>query len=310
LKKQWSTHEQYKKRSEIRKTVKMEPLRPTVPQVETAGYDENPTRRSVELERRKALIQSAQNTPSGTPTSARRKVFRGAHARTLSLVSPAKSEAGFSVHEDQSAGGLKSPDLEVASSSRSFSPALSKRASWQPRSYNNGGSSGVKQIAEDFKLGLWSFVEDIRQATVGDEPINGHPARASSAESQPSRRASTRTRGGDGEDTIRAPAPSRPRLNTAFDAPHTSETPAAQRAAAANVLQERGNVKTGGAGTKSKHFSWTPLTFDSFDDNDWSNWESPLASAGKSPRWSGSTVNGGEAIAPIAEKADEMETPL
>jgi Domain of unknown function (DUF4048) len=35
-----------------------------------------------------------------------------------------------------------------------------------------------KQMASDFREGLWTFFEDLRQATVGDEGINGTESRA------------------------------------------------------------------------------------------------------------------------------------
>jgi hypothetical protein len=51
------------------------------------------------------------------------------------------------------------------------------------------------------------------------------------------------------------------------------------------------------------------LSADAYDDNDWSNWDSPST---QSPRWSGTTANG-DIIPSIPEKRadDESEnTPL
>lgn len=104
------------------------------------------------------------------------------------------------------------------------------------------------------------------------------------------------------QDTIKASTLTRSKssLSAAFEPPAddssrtTTPTPA----------------PAGKAKSKGKHFSWQPLTLDSLDDNDWSNWESPSASSVKSARWSGSTVGAGEGIASIPERADENETPL
>ena len=109
------------------------------------------------------------------------------------------------------------------------------------------------------------------------------------------------------QDTIKASASltrSKTSLSAAFEPPSdtpsrsSTPTPAGDRAAA---------VK---AKAKAKHFSWQPLTFDAFDDTDWSSWDSPSATSVKSSRWSGSTVGAGEGIASIPERADEMDTPL
>ena len=42
-----------------------------------------------------------------------------------------------------------------------------------------------KQIATDFKDGLWTFIEDLRQATVGEESINGTVGRRETPNASP-----------------------------------------------------------------------------------------------------------------------------
>ncbi|KAF4824333.1 hypothetical protein CGCSCA5_v001047 [Colletotrichum siamense] len=270
------------------------PQRPLAPQFEPSllDDDEAASRRSVELDRRKALLRDLQGQTG--PREYRRRVLRGGHTRTLSLLSPTKPE-GFAVHEDTSS--VKSMELRSPVMTPTH-PALPKRASWQPRTYNTA-TPGVKQMAQDFRVGLWSFVEDIRQATVGDEPIHGI-SRPGSTDPTGKRVGSF----GD-QDTIRA-LNSRPRvpLSSAFDSP--IDTPSKS----SKPLQERPNPKPATKSTtKAKHFSWTPLTFDSFDD-DWSNWDSPVVSSAKSARWSGSTVGGAEGLASMSENNDENVTPL
>lgn len=310
LKKQWAHHEAYKKRHEIRKA---EPLRPVSHQTPTAdGDDSEITKRSVELDRRKALLLG-QASNQGTPNSGRRRVIRGGHTRALSLLSPTKTDDGFSVLED-TPDALKplvkdsEPHFQHLTRTGPVTPAqLAKRASWAPRSVRPANPSGVKQIAEDFKAGLWTFVEDLRQATVGDEPINGGgiPTRGIDGHI----RSSSRTLFGEDQDTIRASTSNaRPHVANAFS---DTPTPVSRFTDAVSKDGEGSNNRhqrtSSKAGVKpNKRFSWTPLTVESYDDNDWSNWDSPTVN---SPRWSGTTVNG-DIIPSIPEKGDENGTPL
>ncbi|KAK0652276.1 hypothetical protein B0T16DRAFT_426841 [Cercophora newfieldiana] len=314
LKKQWANHEAYKKRVGRQNA---EPLRP----IDTSMNSQDPaTHRSVELDRRKALLN--QLNQQNTPERARRRVFRGGHTRTLSLLSPTKATDGFSVHEDASESfrpKFEEPDSPYVNRYAPITPSqISKRASWAPRSTVQ--SSGVKQIAQDLRYGLWTFVEDLRQATVGEEPITGQ---------------GTYLRGNDGslrstlgvntgsplsqvgdQDTIRASgANSRPRAAAAFEEVPSSEPQASGEEWPKNAggeleptVQKRSLTRSNTEGAKSmKRFSWTPLTVDSYDDNDWSNWDSP--SVNSASRWSGTTVNG-DIIPSIPEKRDENDTPL
>lgn len=300
LKKQWAIQEAYQKRNAARN---IEPLRPRGPPLDRAVADDAATRRSIDIDRKKALLLSGQNTPK----EGRRRVMRGGHTRTLSLLSPMKPDTPFSVHEDMdnliNLGTAPSTPSASRGPMTHASMMLNKRASWQPRAYQPN-QQGVKQIAEDLRTGLWNFMEDIRQATVGDEPITGHPT-TPSIHDKPARRQRPMSIAGD-QDTIRASATPRPKapLSGAFEPPTSLIDSPIQ---ATSPAQERPALKPKG---KAKHFSWQPLTLDSLDDNDWSNWDSPSTSSVKSARWSGSTVGTGEGIAPIPERADEHDTPL
>jgi hypothetical protein len=251
-------------------------------------------------------------------------VFRGGHTRTLSLLSPKKASDGFSVHEDES-DNLTSPASEYSAEHFArFGPItpsqLSKRASWAPRSAHQP-ASGMKQIAEDFKAGLWTFMEDIRQAAVGDEPITGQGTYMRGGDgkmrSTSTDRGSPSNFAGD-QDTIRASTTnSRPCAQSAFEALKDTPTPG-PRVADFGVLETDASSGTPSRPRRtisrsktdvlknSKRFSWTPLTVDSYDDQDWSSWDTPTMT--KSPRWSGSTANGD--IATIPEKRDENGIPV
>ncbi|OAA64435.1 hypothetical protein SPI_03082 [Niveomyces insectorum RCEF 264] len=376
LKRQWANHEAQKKRAEIRRT---EPMRTmaakpgsaaTTTDASATSADDNDNAatatatvtRTTELDRRRSLLLAGQQQPGSdpnTPTQSRRRVFRGGHARTLSLLSPTKSSSGtFSVHEDQTDdGSVKSPTATSTSTSPHepdspfyqnlqnlgrYAPTaashLSKRASWAPQSVHQ--VAGLKQVAGDLTATLWTFVEDLRQATVGDEPITGGSAAMRSFD------ANTRPISNDDlQSTIRASAnaPARPHVARAFtmDLPATP-TPAGRQLATAgtasatteqqsSTLKEKPTAATNAAGGSSsngsngsngkakgtkmakqadakanKRFSFTGLTVDAYDDNDWSSWDSPTV---KSPRWSGSTVSGDSAVTSIPEQADENATP-
>lgn len=330
LKKQWTRHEAHKTRAEIRNH---DHMRPPVPHVDTP--DDQITRRSNELDRRKALLLG-QQTQQNTPTSHhRRRVFRGGHTRTLSLLSPTKPSAeGFAVHEDtasRAADNWKPATRGDAPSGSGYTTIyptpISKRASWAPRSVHQQ-TTGVKQIAEDLKTGLWTFMEDLRQATVGEEPITGQGTYLRDIDGN-MRSTSTMRDGDANQDTIRAPTASsaRPHASSVFDYADETPTPTSRyvdvedkdkdkdddkekennserQPGASSRQQTSSKMSALSSKAGGKRFSWTPLTIDSYDDSDWSNWESATSPAVKSPRWSGSTINGDI----ITEGVDEANT--
>jgi hypothetical protein len=271
LKKQWTAQEAQQKRASLRQL--------DLSRTSTPTQDDEPrsARLSTDLDRRRSLMLN-QSTPTNTP--GRRRVIRGGHTRTLSLLSPPKSDAGFAVHEDKEHEALKLPPAELRAAQLT-NPTLSKRSSWQPRmshaQLQQAGGAAMPQLVEDFKLGFRAFVEDIRQITVGEEPINGQngtpgQSTAGSTENTPK-----------DNDTIRPTQPARPNVMTTFDLAGSLAATPTPPARTRDVGRE--NVRP----IKNKRFSWTPLGFDSLDDTDWSNWESPAST--KSSRWSGSTVN-------------------
>ncbi|KAK0754557.1 hypothetical protein B0T18DRAFT_386414 [Schizothecium vesticola] len=284
LKRQFMNYEASRERQRERQSRRhVEPLRPIA-----TALDHDPaaaaTTRSAELDRRKALLLNQQTTQqqqlnSPTTENSRRRVFSGAHTRTLSLLSPTKpdSTSGFPIlHEGDSVSDAfrqRFADYDTTTTSRPpiTRGHVAKRASWAPRSTPLPPSGGVKQIAQDLKHGIWTFVEDLRQATVGDEPITGDRRRYPT----------------NGDDTIRALPSSKPHVTSLFsDEP---EPAAGYR----TLTRSNTDVGAAAAAAKTKRFSWTPLTVDAYDDNDWSNWDSPgAASPAGAQRWSGTTVNG------------------
>ena len=283
LKNKWNLTEAHKVKASV---LKHEPLI----SLSTDGDDEF-RRRSAELERKKALLRGQQ----GAPREHKRKVIRGGHTRALSLLSPTKSEHDMPSHHD---GDILRSSTEFYS--RHNPNMLSKRATWAPRQ-SSPSNHAMKQIAQDFRHGLWTFVEDLRQATVGDEGISATSNRTSDFGPRLARLESD-------QDTIRASAgqsrgriPFKADLDTVDDPGSKSSTGSFNERSLHRRSSTRSETKA------RKHFSWTPLTFDDVGDDDWSNWDSPHA--GKTARWSGSTVSG-DIIPAVPEKMDETESTL
>jgi hypothetical protein len=291
LQRQWTISEGCKKRPQSQT---VEPIRTLAPAA-TLTHDSKDSpigKRNSELERRKAILLAQSQ---GTPRQHKRTVIRGGHTRTLSLLSPTKSVGDMPIHEDRDSP--RSPDSYLSRSPSSGAYPLNKRATWAPRQSQQ--PVGVKQLANDFKHGLWTFVEDLRQATVGDESISGTTNRTTDMGSRPDRV--------DGDqDTIRASTANRGRIPfpTELDSPSDTSSRSSP-GSFSDRFQHRRTASRPEARTR-KHFSWTPLTFENFDDDDWSNWDSPNV---KTSRWSGSTVNG-DIIPAIPERVDENEATL
>lgn len=207
------------------------------------------------------------------------------------------------MHEDRDHEVLRLPPAELRTA-QLMNPTLSKRSSWQPRMHHHqlqhsqSGGHAMPQLVEDFRLGFQAFVEDIRQITVGEEPISGQAGRSPGGAGVPVAD-EARDKTPKDHDTIRPTHSSRPDVMKTFDlAGSLAATPTP---ATRTKDVSRDKVKP----VKNKRFSWTPLGFDSMDDSDWSNWESPASA--KSARWSGSTVNSSlaEETPSIPEKEEE-----
>ncbi|KAJ8117339.1 hypothetical protein ONZ43_g4231 [Nemania bipapillata] len=288
LKRQWTISEGCKKRPPNNIA---EPTRALAPaaNLRDSHEDTAATKRNSELERRKAILLAQSQ---GTPRQHKRTVIRGSHTRTLSLLSPTKSVSDVSLQEDQD--GIRSSESYISRSPVSVAYPLNKRATWAPHQ-STQQPTGVKQLANDFKQGLWTFVEDLRQATVGDEAVTGTTNRTT--EMGP--------RMGD-QDTIRASASNRGRIPFPTEPDSPSDSPSRSSTSSSSDHFQHRRTASRPEPRARKHFSWTPLTFENLDDDDWSNWESPNV---KTSRWSGSTVNG-DIVPVIPETAHEGEAVL
>lgn len=177
LKKQWANFEASKKKSELRQIAKLQPL------PSGTGKDDSET----EHERQRILEQT-----SGKPRrhTSQRVFSSSRHARQLSLLSPTPgvkptirhsldesvsssqiNEAGSRPTLDR-ADTVPTPAVESPKTLGKTYKDLANRNSMPPPSTDAIMRQG-KQMATDLKDGLWTFFEDIRQATVGEEAING-----------------------------------------------------------------------------------------------------------------------------------------
>ncbi|KGO38202.1 protein of unknown function DUF4048 [Penicillium expansum] len=217
IKKQWALSEKSRKRAEINHAEPLVPLRSpdfSTPDVPSSHRREQSissvTSSTVSQERmsrdlgRRSSVRAAVATPPGTKIGSNgRRVFHGTHTRTLSLLSPvsgpsisSRGEPGFSDAASERVG--RTPrSATLPSVDRNNAALMSAQldesqvpehllAQWQktlpPPSREALVRTG-KQMASDLREGLWTFLEDIRQATVGEEGISGTQTRTSPSNS-------------------------------------------------------------------------------------------------------------------------------
>ncbi|KAL6706305.1 hypothetical protein ACN47E_005595 [Coniothyrium glycines] len=184
LKKYYAQHEASKRRNDVRKVAPLQPLNTTLANVPADHNDDDGSNQWMqrEMERRKSLLNNTK--------SSQRKVFSGSrHLRTLSLLSPDKScspsfPQPLNLMDDESSSPAQPSQAPARSSTSSdFSRQLldvgendKEEGSAMPHIQREAIIRAGTQMANDFKTGLFTFIEDLRQATVGDEAVNGGEA--------------------------------------------------------------------------------------------------------------------------------------
>ena len=166
LKKEWAAHEAMKKRNELQQSEQLQVMKASVPLPPSV---EDSKRAIKEVDRRK-------RAGSSSVRSSQRKVFSGSrHTRTLSLLSPKDTPKTTQPVTNMTAEGslCKLPaGFRVA---HTPSEHLRPQSMCQPsNSCDRPTDKDViletgKQIVGDFRHGLWTFLEDLRQVTVGEE---------------------------------------------------------------------------------------------------------------------------------------------
>ncbi len=195
LKKQWASHEAMRKRNDTRRVHPLQPLSTALGSQDASEEDVDGSALWLqkEIERRKALLNGVR--PS------QRTVFSGSrHTRTLSLLSPDKEKHRPSFPQPADTQDMPDP-TKMKSPSRSTTVPETPGNRMDMDGANELDMTPRdallrtgKQMASDFKEGLWTFIEDLRQATVGDEGINGSRPRSIHAFSaqKPTRRHSSK----------------------------------------------------------------------------------------------------------------------
>jgi len=184
LKRDWALHEAQKKRHDAKRVQKMRPLSATSLPSPTSQTEQirSSALRTQEMERRRALLAE---TKASTRTT-----FSSRHARTLSLLTPSLAPPP-PPSQEQSVGqaAFEQHKEPVTTPTPVTRPPMTSRASTDPdltrevvvnadENIDLGLPRDVliktgRQMASDFKDGLWTFIEDLRQATVGEEGVNG-----------------------------------------------------------------------------------------------------------------------------------------
>lgn len=298
LKSRWAMHEMTRKRNEVQHVEQLQtfgmPRSDPRSDVDSCTDDEiGASRFSKEFDRRKSI--RVESSP------VKRKVFSGSrHMRTLSLLS---SNATYSHRQLLSSG----EDSSQSDNDRDPAASLSRSSTMpillpQPRLTAVGKDSydrqsirdpprdaiirTGKQIAVDFKDGLWTFIEDLRQATVGDEGVSATQFRtmsASPAKAAHKQSSTLSLRSKVAQNLVRQPfkaddteAPSGNAVNESalIDVGISKTAPASECARAKAIGTTPGRLEQPAQGESG------------FDDESWEDWDSPSSKV-QPPDWTG-----------------------
>ncbi|KAL1966681.1 hypothetical protein VTN77DRAFT_3878 [Rasamsonia byssochlamydoides] len=244
LKKQWASSEKARKRTELSYHAEaLKSLKSPAPgsdpskssEKRNSGVDPSTQARiSRELERRNSF-RTTQNGDISISANGRRVFPSSKHTRTLSLLSPDR-DAGFkhsfpqkgdkAENERQATRHPRSatlPSVERSDPAKTSSEQPAREdtlAQWRrslPPSSRETLLRTGRQMASDLKEGFWTFLEDIRQATVGEEGISATSSRTIQPTSTTSQRSS-------GRRSDRSVTPSRSRERSGADIGRTNST--------------------------------------------------------------------------------------
>jgi len=317
LKRQWASYEANKKKEEVKLVKKLQPLAlDEVPTSETTEEDIDEERR-----RKKALVERSlnnNNNPdinSGTTTNLGRRgskrVFEGRHTRTLSLLSPttmkpypikspiesdeAQAKSPTSLDNEDPAlrtslsrmatlDGLISGDPLQFGFGKTYKDLAAHRRSLPPVPTDLLVKQG-KQVYDGVREGLWTFFEDIRQATVGEEGVSGTasqqrpqrvpPRRPTKKSSDNTHRAKTTTSTSRDSE----PAAKEPSFWNEFglDTPHkpAATTPPSK------VEKTNCHVQSKRSTDSSSPPSLLPDSNDEEAEDPWDAWDTPESARGR-----------------------------
>lgn len=178
LKKEWAIHEVHKKRQDIKRmrSTRISAHPATIgSQKGSTTIDESSNTAAQEAEKRRAMHHNSRLS--------NRTIFTGSrHARTLSLLSPEPTTGSFPSPQPLPAG-----DVPKLSHKRVVSGEMARTKIDEIATDSDLPREVIlragRQMATDFKDGLWTFLEDLRQVTVGDETTTIPRARQPRVES-------------------------------------------------------------------------------------------------------------------------------
>ena len=271
LKRQWAHHEAMRKRQEIRQQAESRRLMSSPDK--DVGLMAQEMKSASELARRNSIILKPKQTPQ-------RKVFQGGrHTRALSLLSPTSLVNRGSIWEDGEATASRS---KIESGPMTASPRISASLHGHIKKSDPLKEDIVaagKQIMGDIKEGLWTFIEDLRQATVGDEALSASRSRQtdlSAIQSAPQQAiilssAPTPRKKSPSSKTAAPPQPPQPPPSNPIKtqpSPQTTLSPAL-----ISPPQLSSKEQPSHAPSSSSSFSFSSSS--SGDEESWDNWDSP-----------------------------------
>ena len=295
LKKQWAVHEATKKKNESRHLQQLQPLNNT-PVGSSMPSDSDSARASREIDRRRIIPSSIQ--------SSHRKVFAGSrHTRALSLLSPrdTRSHSDLLLH-----GNGPANSHQAAPSSVAVPTTVPEISSVDVESRSDDLYKGPhkdvmletgKQLVGDFRQGLWTFFEDFKQLTVGDEgrvtadlrkpPLiaPGNMPRWQHMKEKRTAFKESLVRKASASDTVRE-APRKSQIEVCTSRLRVGSSPKGSMKTVAPTSSPTGFSSEGG----------NNASFNQSDDDEWDNWDIPK---GSTPR-----------IKDLVDEADPMESPL
>ena len=271
LKKQWAIHEASKKKDEMRHIEKLRPLASPI-RAFTPEHEEH-TARSLDQARHNAGYVKIKQ-PQG-------KVFSGSrHIRTLSLLSPTSHESDQTKwprdrnrSKDSMNQRVKIPARSATVSNvTSPTPSSPRKPILLSTQYSKGFPKDDlvntgKQLVGDLREGIWTFIEDLRQATVGDEAVSN--VRSKQVGGEPVGPLIVKK-----GNASKSQVPSR-----IFSVPMLDKSIGSQ-----NLPIHKSPTSSEGSGSSANTASDDAV----LDDDGWGNWESPPTKA-SSPDWNMST---------------------
>lgn len=307
LKRQWASYEANKKRDEVKHIKKLQALALEDVDANEMAHVEGAL--DEERRRKKALVERS-HVANATPNLGRRgskRIFEGSrHTRTLSLLSPTSTKPGSKRETDEP--NLLDETVEreshptVSTPSVTQMPTLDSLISGDPLQLGFGKTYKElaahrrslppvatdllvrqgKQVYDGVKEGLWTFFEDIRQATVGEEGVNGtasqqRPVRPNQrkASRKPSETSTSR------RSIAKSPVngPPQPPKEPSFWGEFGLDTPRRPLSSQAQKLDHSsGHVQQKSSTDSSHPPSLTPDLNDTDDVEDaWDTWDSPAS---------------------------------